>query len=230
MIKSWNAENVEIAQRDVSDISQALARWPNAFSDTWTGKSTWATQKKNLDTLTEAYNTCRHVILFFSVNNSRAFQGYVSPPFSLTYIFWHFIKHLFSCRNLNPLLLYLGYFLFDRCFHLIFTAFSDRNKARMASAPGAAPTPSWAKQLIWESTPPFFIEWIATSETRFNRCGYLKNSLNEGQAVLVGRDGQEIEESCGRGLCELIDSMANYGSSGENEWRSHGSPGVWRTT
>lgn len=44
-------------------------------------KGTWATQKKNLNTLTEAYNDCRHVILFFSVNNSRAFQGYVSPPF-----------------------------------------------------------------------------------------------------------------------------------------------------
>lgn len=61
MIKSWNVENVEIAQRDC----------------------TWATQKKNLDNLTEAYKTSRHVILFFSVNNSRAFQGYArmaSPP------------------------------------------------------------------------------------------------------------------------------------------------------
>ncbi|KAL8946887.1 MAG: hypothetical protein Q9222_006772, partial [Ikaeria aurantiellina] len=54
MIKSWNAENVEAAQRDCI----------------------WATQPKNLDVLTEAFNTCRNVILFFSVNNSRAFQGY----------------------------------------------------------------------------------------------------------------------------------------------------------
>lgn len=33
MIKSWNAENVEIAQRDVSDVIQALTYRPNAFSD-----------------------------------------------------------------------------------------------------------------------------------------------------------------------------------------------------
>lgn len=152
MIKSWNAENVEIAKRD----------------------GTWATQQKNLETLTEAYNTRRHVILFFSVNNSRAFQGY----------------------------------------------------ARMASAPGAAPTPSWAKQLIWESTPPFYIEWISTNETRFNRCGQLKNAFNEGQAVLVGRDGQEIEQKCGRGLCELIDNCGSYRNGTDNEWMRAGSADV----
>ena len=96
----------------------------------------------------------------------------------------------------------------------------------MASAPGAAPTPSWAKQLIWESTPPFYIEWISTNETRFNRCGQLKNSLNEGQAVLVGRDGQEIEEKCGRGLCELIDHSGSYRNGAENEWMRAGSTDV----
>ena len=96
----------------------------------------------------------------------------------------------------------------------------------MASAPGAAPTPSWAKQLIWESTPPFYIEWLCTNETRFNRCGQLKNSLNEGQAVLVGRDGQEVEENCGRGLCELMDSMAKYGGGREGERMGYGSPGM----
>lgn len=86
----------------------------------------------------------------------------------------------------------------------------------MASAPGEAPTPIWAKDLIWESTPPFYIDWISTNETRFNRCGTLKNVMNEGQAVLVGRDGQEIDGSCGRGLCRLIDSM---GIGGEPEER-----------
>ena len=86
----------------------------------------------------------------------------------------------------------------------------------MASAPGEAPTPIWAKDLIWESTPPFYIDWISTNETRFNRCGNLKNSLNEGQAVLVGRDGQEIEAVCGRDLCKLMD---NTGPAGEGEER-----------
>lgn len=85
----------------------------------------------------------------------------------------------------------------------------------MASAPGEAPMPVWAKDLIWEATPPFYIDWISTNETRFNRCGNLKNSLNEGQAVLVGRDGQEIEGGCGRRLCELMDSMGSYGESEE---------------
>ena len=98
----------------------------------------------------------------------------------------------------------------------------------MASAPGAAPTPSWAKQLIWESTPPFFIEWISTNETRFNRCGHLKNSFNEGQAVLVGRDGQEIEGNCGQGLCEIIDTMGTHGTGGEGERIRHESPALAR--
>lgn len=41
--------------------------------------------------------------------------------------------------------------------------------------------------------------------TLFRRVGHLKNSLNENQAVLIGKDGQEIEENCGTGLIELID-------------------------
>ena len=78
----------------------------------------------------------------------------------------------------------------------------------MASRPGEAPTPRWAKDLRWESTPAFYIDWWSVDEVRFNRCGGLKNALNEGQAVLVGRDGQEIEAECGRSLCKLIDSIS----------------------
>lgn len=84
----------------------------------------------------------------------------------------------------------------------------------MTSLPGTAPTPTWAKELIWEATPPFHIQWITIAETRFNRVGHLKNSLNEMQAVLVGRDGQEIEGECGRALCELIDDEGRGGGSG----------------
>ncbi|KAL8649500.1 MAG: hypothetical protein Q9210_004354 [Variospora velana] len=135
MIKSWNAENVEASQRD----------------------NTWATQPKNLDTFTEAFNSCRNVILVFSVNNSRAFQGY----------------------------------------------------ARMQTLPSPRiPAPEWQKELHWASTDPFRIEWITIAPTRFQNVGHLKNALNERQAVLVGRDGQEIEEGCGRALCELIDETA----------------------
>ncbi|KAL9027971.1 MAG: hypothetical protein Q9196_003587 [Gyalolechia fulgens] len=135
MIKSWNVENVEAAQRDCI----------------------WATQSKNLNVLTEAFNSCRNVILVFSVNGSRAFFGY----------------------------------------------------ARMQSLPSAdIPAPEWQKVLLWSSTDPFRIEWITVAETRFHAVGHLKNAYNEGQAVLIGRDGQEIEEVCGRGLCKLIDETA----------------------
>lgn len=83
----------------------------------------------------------------------------------------------------------------------------------MESLPGTAPTPTWFNHLIWEATPPFNIRWITIAETRFNRVGHLKNSLNEGQAVLVGRDGQEIEGQCGRKLCELIDEEGKVATS-----------------
>jgi hypothetical protein len=75
----------------------------------------------------------------------------------------------------------------------------------MESLPGTAPEPEWVKNLHWPSSPPFYIRWITVAETHFGKVGHLKNSLNEGQAVLVGRDGQEIDEHCGMGLCGLID-------------------------
>ncbi|KAL9045804.1 MAG: hypothetical protein Q9214_001218 [Letrouitia sp. 1 TL-2023] len=135
VIKSFTAQNVVAAQRDCI----------------------WATQPKNLEIFTEAFNGCRHVILIFSVNNSRAFQGY----------------------------------------------------SKMLSLPSAdIPAPEWQSRLLWQSTHPFRIEWITIAETRFHRVAHLKNALNEGQMVLVGKDGQEIEAECGRSLCELIDEEA----------------------
>ena len=136
MIKSWNHENVLAAKQD----------------------STWATQEKNAELLTEAFNNSRHVILFFSVNKSTAFQGY----------------------------------------------------ARMESLPGTAEVPSWAKKLHWTTSPPFHIRWITEAETHFRYVGHLKNPYNEGHAVLVGRDGQEIEATCGAELCKLIDDQEAF--------------------
>ncbi len=78
-------------------------------------------------------------------------------------------------------------------------------QARMESVPGTAPEPAWTKNLLWPSSPPFYIRWITIANTRFSRVGHLKNALNENLAVLVGRDGQEIEQNCGAALCELID-------------------------
>ena len=54
LLKSWNYENIAAAQRE----------------------NTWATQTKNEALFVDAFNTSRHVILFFSANHSKAFQGY----------------------------------------------------------------------------------------------------------------------------------------------------------
>lgn len=78
------------------------------------------------------------------------------------------------------------------------------------------PAPEWQKVLLWSSTDPFRIEWITVAETRFHAVGHLKNAYNEGLAVLIGRDGQEIEEVCGRRLCELIDETAKEQASYED--------------
>lgn len=52
-IRSWNHENVRAAQQDCI----------------------WVTQKRNERTFINAFEQSRRVILFFSVNNSKAFQG-----------------------------------------------------------------------------------------------------------------------------------------------------------
>jgi hypothetical protein len=75
----------------------------------------------------------------------------------------------------------------------------------MESLPGSVEIPSWQRAINWESAGAFRVKWLVICSTRFHRIGHLKNSLNENQAVLIGKDGQEIEESCGRGLIELID-------------------------
>lgn len=62
LIKSWNHDNVEEAMQN----------------------GVWATQEKNTDIFVDAFKTCRHVILIFSVNNSKAFQGFVSRPNQFT--------------------------------------------------------------------------------------------------------------------------------------------------
>jgi len=83
-------------------------------------------------------------------------------------------------------------------------------QARMESAPGTAPMPTWAKNLLWESSGPFRIRWITINDINFHRVAHLTNRLNEDQPVLIGRDGQEIDPECGAALCRLIDDSANF--------------------
>ena len=75
----------------------------------------------------------------------------------------------------------------------------------MSSLPSPTiPKPSLSKPLIWESTDPFRLEWLSTVEVGYGRVAHLKNGLNEGKPVFVGRDGQEIEGVVGRELCAVL--------------------------
>ncbi|KAH7342949.1 YT521-B-like domain-containing protein [Rhexocercosporidium sp. MPI-PUGE-AT-0058] len=119
--------------------------------------SVWTTQIQNGSIFKEAFETCKNVILVFSINKSRAFQGY----------------------------------------------------ARMESVPGSVESPEWQRAINWESAGAFRVRWLVICSTRFHRIGHLKNALNDNLAVLIGKDGQEIEENCGAGLIELIDEEAS---------------------
>ncbi|KAK4103247.1 hypothetical protein N658DRAFT_390721, partial [Parathielavia hyrcaniae] len=113
----------------------------------------WTTQVQNGEILTEAFTKCKNVILFFSINKSRAFQGF----------------------------------------------------ARMSTAPSPdIPRPSFVKGIHWDTSDPFRVQWLSRTAVDFWRIGHLKNALNEHQPVLVGKDGQEIEEECG---AELMRAM-----------------------
>ncbi len=80
----------------------------------------------------------------------------------------------------------------------------------MESLPGTAPNPSWTEGLLWKASGGFHIRWLTIADTRFSRVGHLKNPFNEHQAVLVGRDGQEVEAMCGEALCGLIDEEGGW--------------------
>ena len=87
----------------------------------------------------------------------------------------------------------------------------------MESLPGSVQVPLWQRSINWESTGAFKVKWLVICSTRFHRIGHLKNSLNENQAVLIGKDGQEIEEKCGTSLIELINEEADQAIS--DRWR-----------
>ena len=84
----------------------------------------------------------------------------------------------------------------------------------MSSTPSPdTPRPKWMNGIHWNTSNPFRVEWQSKGAVPFRLIGHLKNSLNEGQAVLVGKDGQEVEEECGR---QLVSALLELGG-GENE-------------
>ncbi|KAL3423798.1 hypothetical protein PVAG01_05545 [Phlyctema vagabunda] len=128
--------------------------------------SIWTTQVHVGEILKEAFLTCKNVILVFSINKSKAFQGY----------------------------------------------------ARMESLPGTAEVPWWQKTINWESAGAFRVRWLVVCATRFQRVGHLKNACNENLAVLIGKDGQEVDESCGSSLVDLIDIEAEELLASSRTW------------
>uniref|UniRef100_A0A8C4QZS6 YTH domain-containing family protein n=1 Tax=Eptatretus burgeri TaxID=7764 RepID=A0A8C4QZS6_EPTBU len=50
----------------------------------------------------------------------------------------------------------------------------------------------------------FNLSWISRKELPFSQAAHLFNAWNEGKPVKIGRDGQEIEPSCGLQLCMLF--------------------------
>lgn len=81
----------------------------------------------------------------------------------------------------------------------------------MTSPPLASlPKPSFCAKLNWGTSPAFTVQWLATTPVHFKMVGHLKNTCNpddEGvpRAVLVGKDGQEISQEAGRGVCGILD-------------------------
>ncbi|KAK0640992.1 YT521-B-like domain-containing protein, partial [Cercophora newfieldiana] len=151
IVKSFNEQNVERCMED----------------------GVWATQSHNVQTLTKAFASCKNVIFFFSVNRSKAFQGY----------------------------------------------------ARMVTAPSPdIPKPRWITNINWEVSDPFRIEWLSKTEVEFYRIGHIKNAYNEGNAVLVGKDGQEVEEEAGRKLLKEMLAIAQAKYEARHRGRREESP------
>lgn len=89
----------------------------------------------------------------------------------------------------------------------------------MESLPGSVEVPDWQKDINWAIAGAFKVKWLVICSTRFHRIGHLKNALNGDVAVLIGKDGQEIDENCGASLIELIDEEARHAV---NVWRESG--------
>lgn len=77
------------------------------------------------------------------------------------------------------------------------------------------PKPPFCAKLNWPTSPAFRIDWFATTPVHFRLVGHLKNNLNiddrgEPRAVLVGKDGQEIGQDAGMGVCWVLDEVEQH--------------------
>src|SRR5689334_2629938 len=90
----------------------------------------------------------------------------------------------------------------------------------MATAPSPdIPKPRWIANINWEVSDPFRLEWLSKTEVEFFHVGHIKNAYNEGNAVLVGKDGQEVEEGAGRQLVKEMFGFAEWKAGYESRPR-----------
>lgn len=73
-----------------------------------------------------------------------------------------------------------------------------------------------------ETSDAFRVQWLSKTRVDFFRIGHLKNALNEGQAVLVGKDGQEIDGECGAALLREMEAYAESVRPDRRESRDGG--------
>lgn len=99
----------------------------------------------------------------------------------------------------------------------------------MATPPSPSnPLPTFTRSIHWDTSDPFRVQWLSKTHVEFFRIGHLKNSLNEGAAVLVGKDGQEVEEGCGRELVREMYDFARAVAQGEGAGGGGGGGGRGR--
>lgn len=68
--------------------------------------------------------------------------------------------------------------------------------------------PEWMENISWKTSDPFQVQWLSKVPVEFFRIGHIKNPYNDNQAVLVGKDGQEVEAECGRRLLQEMHEFA----------------------
>ena len=69
---------------------------------------------------------------------------------------------------------------------------------------------SWMKNIHWQTTPPFRLKWLTKVAVPFSPIRYLKNLLNENLSVVIAKDGQEVDEGCGRLLMRKMELYASF--------------------
>jgi hypothetical protein len=75
----------------------------------------------------------------------------------------------------------------------------------MRSQVGQAPYPHWKKRITFDTSGPFWVQWIATGFVGFQQVTHIENPYLGYQSATFGKDCQEIERQAGAELCDYLD-------------------------